>query len=268
MSLSKGFVGLILMGLILGLAFFGPVLSSHDPTQTDLFHRLEAPSRAFPLGTDALGRCQLSRLLWGARLSLGTGFIALSLALGTGMFIGLVSVLSGKWLEAVVKGLMDVTLAFPGLLLALLMIGILGPSLTSLVIGLGAAGWAWWARFSRSLVRSALTREFVLGGRMAGVRGLRLIFFYLFPQVWPQILVAVSLRAGWTILLVAGLGFLGLGSQPPAPEWGTMLQESRLYLVRAPWLMVGPGGAITLTVLALNLLSEGLRDWLAEGGRG
>jgi ABC-type dipeptide/oligopeptide/nickel transport system permease subunit len=265
---GKGAAGLILTGLVFALALAGPMLSPHDPLRTDLFQRLQAPSWTYPLGTDALGRCLLSRVLWGARISLGTGLLALGLALGIGVFIGLLSVLSGKWLDGPVKGLMDMALAFPGMILALMMIGIFGPSVFSLIFGLAAAGWAWWARLSRSLVKSALAKEFVLGGRMAGVRGLRLIVHYLFPQIWPQVLIAASLRAGWTILMVAGLGFLGLGSQPPTPEWGAMLQESRLYLVRAPWLMIAPGLAITLTVLALNLLSEGLRDTLQSGNMG
>jgi ABC-type dipeptide/oligopeptide/nickel transport system permease subunit len=268
-SLSpKGTVGLILTGLLLSLALIGPLLAPHDPIQTNLFQRLQAPSWTYPLGTDALGRCLLSRVIWGARVSLGTGILILGLALSVGVFMGMMSVLSGKWLDGPVKGLMDITLAFPGMILALMMIGIFGPSLYSLIIGLAAAGWAWWARFIRALVLTALTREFILGGRMVGVRGFRLIVHYLFPQIWPQLLIAASLRTGWTILLVAGLGFLGLGSQQPTPEWGTMLQESRLYLVRAPWLMLAPGGAITLTILALTLLSEGLRDRLQPGSKG
>ncbi len=175
------------------------------------------------------------------------------------MILGLVSVLSGRGFQALIKVLIDTALAFPGLVLALLMTGVLGPSGSSLVIGLVLSGWAWWARLSRSLLLTAQGREFVLSGRLVGVKGRRLFYYYLFPQIWPPLLIAASLRTGWTILAVSGLSYLGLGAQPPAPEWGIMLQESRLYLTRAPWLMVAPGAAITLTVLSFILLAEGLR---------
>jgi ABC-type dipeptide/oligopeptide/nickel transport system permease subunit len=260
----KGAVGLGLVFLLLGLAVFGPFLAPHDPLKTDLAYRLKPPSREFPLGTDSLGRCQWSRILWGARVSLGTGILALSFALFLGGLMGTASVSSSKIIQGVIKGWMDIALAFPGMVWALLMIGIFGPSVTGMVVGLAAAAWAWWARFSRSLIMTALAREFVMGGRMVGVKGIRLWVRYIFPQIWSQLLIAASLRCGWTILLTAGMGFLGLGAQPPTPEWGTMLQESRLYMVRAPWLMIAPGAAIFLTVLALNLFSEGLQEALGN----
>lgn len=251
--------GLILTALLCATALGGPFFTPHDPFKTDLTHRLQPPGPDFLLGTDALGRCVLSRLLWGTRLSLGIGLLALALAWGSGMILGLVSVLSGRGVDTLLKILIDTALAFPGLALALLMTGVLGPSGSSLVIGLVLSGWSWWARLSRSLFLTAQGREFVLSGRLVGVKGMRLFYYYLLPQIWPPLLIAASLRTGWTILAVSGLSYLGLGAQPPAPEWGIMLQESRLYLARAPWLMVAPGAAITLTVLSFIILAEGLR---------
>lgn len=259
-TLSRtGFAGLILTVLLCATALGGPFLAPHDPVKTDLTHRLQPPDRDYFLGTDALGRCVLSRLLWGTRLSLGIGLLALSLAWGSGIILGLFSVLAGRRLQTPIKVLIDTALAFPGLVLALMMAGVLGPSASSLIIGLAISGWAWWSRLVRALLLTAQAREFVLSGRLAGVRGMRLFYYYLWPQIWPPLLIAASLRTGWIILAVSGLSYLGLGAQPPAPEWGIMLKESRLYLTRAPWLMVAPGAAITLTVLSFILLAEGLR---------
>jgi ABC-type dipeptide/oligopeptide/nickel transport system permease subunit len=254
--------GAWLIGLLILAILFGPLLAPRDPTGTDLANRLRAPDLSYPLGTDSLGRCVFSRLLYGTRASLGGSLLASSLALGLGVLLGLGSALGNRWFRGPLKGLIDVFLAFPGLVLALVIIGALGPSWGALVLGLAVSGWAWYARLIRSLVLSAEGKEFVRGGRALGVRGLRLLRRYLLPQLGPPLMVAVSLRLGWMVLGMAGLSYLGLGPQPPHPEWGAMLQESRIYFLRAPWLMIGPGLALTLTVLGFNLLAEGLRDAL------
>jgi len=174
----------------------------------------------------------------------------------------LIPALGNRRLRSPLKGLIDIFLAFPGLVLALVIIGVLGPSWGSLILGLTASGWAWYGRLIRSLVLTAEGKEFVRGGRALGVGGLRLLRRYLMPLLGPPLLVTVSLRLGWMVLGLAGLSYLGLGPQPPNPEWGAMLQESRIYFLRAPWLMIAPGLALTLTVLGFNLLAEGLRDAL------
>lgn len=254
--------GAVIIGLLLAAGLLAPWLAPHDPLHIDLGSRLKPPDRDYPLGSDQLGRCELSRLLYGARLSLSTGLAASALALGLGMALGLAAGMGGRRLEALLRGAMDVGLAFPSLILALALTGLMGPSPLSLALGVAAASWPWWARFVRGLTLTAGQREFVLGGAAAGVRGARLIRRYILPQIMPPILAAASLKTGWVILALSGLGYLGLGAQPPTPEWGAMLQESRLYMVKAPWLMLAPGAAVTLTVLGFNLLSEGLRDAL------
>ncbi|KMY67661.1 peptide ABC transporter permease [Desulfocarbo indianensis] len=252
--------GGLLLALLLAAGLAAPWLAPHDPLRTDLSQRLHPPSLDFPLGSDQLGRCVLSRVLFGARVSLFASLAASLLALGAGLLAGLAAGLGRPWLQALFKAALDIALAFPGFLLALVLAGALGPSLTSLVIGIAGASWPWWGRLARGLTLGAKEKEFVLGGRVSGVRGLRLIRRYIMPQIAPPILVAASLKTAWIILAMAGLGYLGLGAQPPTPEWGAMLQESRMYLVRAPWLMLAPGAAVTLSVLGFNLLAEGLRD--------
>lgn len=217
---GKALTGISLFLFLFAMVWFGPIIFPTDPIKSDLAARFKPPSWDHPLGTDALGRCLWARILWGGRVSLGSGVLALFLALSFGVLMATVSVAPSPLGQGLVKGIMDMTLALPGMVWALLMLGITGPSIIGLILGLAAAGWAWWARFCRSLIITALAREFVLGGRMAGVRGWRLWARYVFPQIWPQILTAASLRLGWTILLASALGFLGLGAQPPTPEWG------------------------------------------------
>jgi len=252
--------GCLILGVILACGTMAPVLSFHDPIQIDLAKRLHPPDSRFPLGTDHLGRCTFSRMIYGARISLGTSLAATIFSLIPGMITGILGGLSGRFLNALFRGGIDMALSFPGFLLALIVIGIMGQSLLGLVMAIAMANMAWWTRFIRDLVSEAAAREFVLAGRVVGVRGWRLFRQYLFPQIWPSVLIAASLRSGWSIMAVSGLSYLGLGFQPPTPEWGTMLQESRLYLGKAPWLMLSPGAAVTLTVLGFNLLVEGLRD--------
>ncbi|MGD8563847.1 MAG: ABC transporter permease, partial [Desulfarculaceae bacterium] len=145
---------------------------------------------------------------------------------------------------------------------ALVLVGAMGPSVPSLVLGIVGSVWPWWGRLVRGLVLGAKQSDFVMGGRVVGVEGFRLVWHYILPQIVPPLLVAASLKTAWIILATAGLGYLGLSVQPPTPEWGAMLQESRMYLTKAPWLMLAPGAAVTAVVLSFNLLAEGLRDSL------
>jgi ABC-type dipeptide/oligopeptide/nickel transport system permease subunit len=172
--------------------------------------------------------------------------------------------LGRRWLRTLVTALIDMALALPGLILALVFAGLIGASMKSLVIGLVMASWPWWARWIRGMALSAWEKEFVMAGRVAGIRDGRLITHYILPQLAEPILTAATLKTGWIILAFAGLSYLGLGPPPPQPEWGTMMREANIYMTSAPWLMLAPGAAVTLTVLALNLMGEGMKPGEAD----
>jgi ABC-type dipeptide/oligopeptide/nickel transport system permease subunit len=168
--------------------------------------------------------------------------------------------LGGSHIAILFTAVIDMALALPGLILALVIAGLLGASLQSLVIGLVMASWPWWARLTRGLTLSAWEKEYVLAGRVVGISVSRLILYYILPQLKAPLLAAAALKTGWIILAFAGLSYLGLGPAPPEPEWGRMLQEAGIYMTQAPWLMLAPGAAVTLTVLALNLLGEAVEQ--------
>lgn len=245
--------------ILAAAAISAPALSWNDPLAIDLSVRLSPPSLRFPLGTDQLGRCVLSRTLYGARLSIFAGLSATALALTLGFFAGMVSGLAGSRLDRAIMRCVDVVLAFPLMILAVAVTGVLGPSLRSAIIGIVLVSWAWWARLVRGLALSAHRKDFVVVSRISGVRGLSLVRRYILPQILPEILAAASLHAGAMIVAVSGLGFLGLGAPPPQPEWGAMLKEARIYFSQAPWMMLAPGLSISLSVLAFNVVGEGLK---------
>ena len=253
--------GSILFALMLGICLAGGRLAPHDPLAVDLIHRLAEPSKTYLLGTDHLGRCVLSRVLCGARNSLASSLAAVSLALSIGLPLGLLAGLGTRRVDRLLTGLCDVVLAFPFLILALVLTGIMGPSLRSLILGTGLAAWAWWARFVRGMALHAGEKDFVRQGRAMGLGTLYLLRQYITPQILPPLLVSISLHAGRMIVVISSLSYLGLGIQPPQPEWGVMLRESILYISAAPWLLIAPGLAVSLSVLACNLLGEGLKDY-------
>jgi len=256
-SMAAGAVILTLLALTVT---WGPSLAPHDPLRIDPLHRLSPPDGRYPLGTDHLGRCVLSRLLYGGRISLAAS-LAVSLAvLLCGLAVGLAAGLGGPKTDLVIMRLVDVKLAFPSLILTLAVIGALGPSLVSAAVGLVLNWWPVYARMVRGLVLTAREKEYVLAARVSGSRGLRLVTGYILPQVLPPALLLASLETGSLILVFAGLGFLGLGVQAPTPEWGTMLSEARHYVYTAPHLLLAPGLAIFTAVLGFNLLGEGLRE--------
>ncbi len=252
--------GGLLCVLLLAVCLAGAQLAPADPLAVDLAHRLAPPSAAYPLGTDQLGRCVLSRVICGARYSLLAALAAVTLALSIGLPAGFLAGLGARRVDQLVMALCDVVLAFPFLILALALTAVLGPSLRSLILGAGLAGWAWWAKFIRGMARDAKDKDFVRQGRAMGLRRLTLLWQYILPQCLPPLLVSVSLSAGRMVVVISSLSYLGLGVQPPQPEWGAMLRESMLHIASAPWLAVAPGLAASLTVLAFNLLGEGLKD--------
>jgi len=245
-----------LAAILVAAGILAPFLSPRDPLHIDLALRLMPPSLHFPLGTDQLGRCVLSRTLHGARISLWAGLSATAGALIIGFSVGLFSGLAGPRLDRALMRCADLVLALPMLILAVAATGVLGPSLGSAILGVILAAWAFWARFVRGLTLSARQKDFVGVSRIAGVRGLSLVRRYILPEIVPEILTTASLQAGGMIVTVSGLGFLGLGAAPPQPEWGAMLREARIYFVQAPWMMLAPGAAVSLSVLAFNLLGE------------
>lgn len=251
-------------GLLLLVVFFiclaGPHLAPNDPLEMNLLKRLDRASWTYPLGTDHLGRCILSRLLYGARLTLGTSMCVAAAILVTGLFIGLTAGLSGGWVDGTIMRLVDIFLSFPSLALVLGVIGILGPSLWAIMLGTGLAWWPVYARLTRGLVLSAREKEFVKAGRVMGTGYRRLVAAYILPQIMPPLLVLGSLEVGGLILALSGLSFLGLGVQAPTPEWGAMLNESRQYMEVAPHVMFAPGCSVFAAVLGFSLFGEGLRD--------
>lgn len=255
-----GVAGLIIVAGVALIAIAAPLIAPDDPTRVDALRRLAPPSADALLGTDNLGRDILSRLIWGARLSLGTAGLAAVLILTIGVGLGMIAGFYGGLLDDLLMRIVDVLLAFPALILALAIAGVLGPSIMSVMIGIVAVAWADYARVMRGQVLSARERQYVEAARAIGAGNARILARHLLPNVLPPILVLASLEMGGLILAISGLSFLGLGAQPPTPEWGAMLNDGRAFIAAAPQLMVYPGLAISIVVVGFNLLGDGLRD--------
>ncbi len=261
-------IGLIVFALLVLTAFFAPLLAPHDPTQQYRDALLVPPiwsegGRAgFLLGTDAVGRDMLSRLIYGAQYSLFIGVVVVSIALVGGVIIGLIAGYYGGWVDTVIMRVMDVILAFPSLLLALVLVAILGPGLINAMIAIAIVYQPHFARLTRAAVMGEKAREYVTAARVAGASNLRLMFKTILPNCLAPLIVQATLSFSSAVLDSAALGFLGMGAQPPASEWGTMLAEAREFILRAWWVVTFPGLAILTSVLAINLMGDGLRDAL------
>jgi dipeptide transport system permease protein len=258
---------LVVFALVLFGALFAPWLAPHDPVQQHRDHLLAPPLwqgglAMFPLGTDELGRCMLSRLLHGARVSLAIGAASVGLALVPGVVLGLLAAFHGRWVAPLVMRAMDILLALPGLLLAIMVITILGPGLFNTVIAIAVGALPGYVRLVRGSAMAELAKDYVTASRVAGAGTLRLMFSTVLPNCMAPLIVQATLGFSSAILETAALGFLGLGVQPPLPEWGSMLSAARDYIERAPWVVTLPGLAILVTVLAINLVGDGLRDAL------
>lgn len=247
--------GWCMLATMAGAALAAPVIMPNDPLVTDLDHRLHPPGPEFILGTDQLGRCILSRVVYGARISLSGAGAAALIAMAAGTAVGIGAALSRGRAALLLTAVIDMGLALPGLVLTLVIAGLLGGNMQGLVLGLALANWPWWARLVRGLTLTAREKEYVLAGRVAGLSRFRLVSAYIIPQISGPVLAAGAMKTGRMILVFSGLCYLGLGPAPPAPEWGRMIQESGLYMIQAPWLMLAPGIAVTLTVMALNLIA-------------
>lgn len=257
----------VLVALVL-MAVFAPVVAPHDPSLQNRAALLVPPfweeggSISYLLGTDAIGRDILSRLVYGARYSLFVGLFVVSTALFAGIIIGLIVGFFRGWIDVVVMRVMDVILAFPALLLALVLVAILGPGLVNAMIAIAITLQPHFVRLTRAAVMSERTRDYVVAARVAGAGPLRLMTRTILPNCLPPLIVQATLSFSDAILGAAALGFLGMGAQPPTPEWGTMLAEAREFILRAWWVVTFPGLAILITVLAINLVGDGLRDAL------
>jgi peptide/nickel transport system permease protein len=260
---SKGAVGGLIILLLLALAaLVAPVLPLADPIQIDPSHALYSPGSPFLFGSDQYGRDVFSRVVFGSRVSLVVGPIAVGIALVPGVTVGLLAGYYGRWVDGVLMRIVDVMLAFPGILLALGIVAVLGPSLTTLMVAVGISSIPTYARLTRASVLSAREQLYVDAARVVGASDGAILVRHILPNVVAPILVVGTLGVGAAILIAATLSFLGLGSQPPVPEWGRMLSEGRQYLREQWWIATFPGLAIMLTVLALNMLGDGLRDAL------
>lgn len=237
-------------------------LAPYDPTEQHLADRLHPPSAEYPLGTDQLGRDMLSRLLVGARVSMRISVVVVAISLCIGTVVGLTAGYIGGWVDETLMRLVDVLLAFPGILLALVIAGVLGPSLTNTMIALAVVGWTQYARVVRGSVLSVKERDYVMASQLMGVSRHRTVLRHVLPNVISPVVVLATMDMATVVLATAGLSFLGLGAQPPTPEWGTMLSQGRTYLQDAWWIVNFPGTAIMVTVLAFNVLGDSLRDIL------
>jgi peptide/nickel transport system permease protein len=253
--------GLLLLALCLvGLA--APVFAPTDPLATALEERLRPPDEVHPLGRDALGRDVLSRLLYGARVSFLVGVATLTISLLVGVTLGAAAGWVGGWLDEALVRVIDVFLAFPGLLLAIALAAVLGPSLANVVLALSILGWPSYARLARAEVAGLRRREFVHAAEALGARPVRIVLSHILPLAVPTLLVQATFGIAGAIVAEASLSFLGLGVAPPTPSWGGMIAEGRTFMLVAPHVILFPGLALAATVLALQLLGDGLRDVL------
>lgn len=249
------------------LAFVGPWLAPHDPTQINIPHRLSPPNAEWLLGTDALGRDILSRLLHGARWSLGLAFVISVIGLSIGTLAGLVAAQGGKLADWLVMRTTDTFLAFPDLIAAVVIAGVLGAGTSSLIFALTVTGWMRYARVARGIGLSLQSRGYVVQARLAGVSPLAITWHHYLPSLLPSLAVVWTGMFARAILGISALGFLGFGVQPPMPEWGTMLLDARIHMRSTPLQMIWPGLAVVMCVLAINLTGDALRDSLAEQER-
>ncbi len=253
--------GVLLLGFLL-LAIAAPLAAPQDPFAQNLYERLQPPSLANPFGTDDFGRDVLSRVIHGARISLRVGVTAVLIALVLGVPIGLVSGYWGGALDQVLMRAMDLMLAFPSILLAIAIVAILGPGLENAMLAVGVVAVPQYARLVRASALSVRGQDYVQAMHALGAGDFHILFFSVLPNCLTPLIVQSTLGLATAILDAAGLSFLGLGAQPPLPEWGAMLTGGRELVLRAPWVLTFPGVAIFLTVLAFNLLGDGLRDAL------
>ena len=244
------------------LAIIGPIIAPFGMNDQNLANRLLAPSGDHWFGTDDLGRDIFSRILFGARLSIWVGFASVIMSVVVGTFLGIIAGFYGRWVDTIISRIFDIMLAFPSILLAIAIVSILGPSLTNALIAIAIINVPTFGRLVRSKVLSVKQEEYILAAKAIGMKNTRILWKHILPNSMTPVIVQGTLAIATAILECAALGFLGLGAEPPAAEWGKMLSDSRGYLTNAPWALFFPGLAIMLTVIGFNLMGDGLRDAL------
>ncbi|EZP78547.1 binding-protein-dependent transporter system inner membrane protein [Parageobacillus genomosp. 1] len=255
-------VGLGIVVFFILLAIFAPLLAPYDFKEQNLAERLQPPSSEHFFGTDDFGRDIFSRVIYGARISLWVGFFSVLGSVIVGSLLGIIAGYYGRWIDGIISRLFDIMLAFPSILLAIGIVAVLGPSLQNALIAIAVINIPNFGRLIRSRVLSIKQEEYVMAARAIGMSDMRILFHHILPNSMAPIIVQGTLAIATAIIEAAALGFLGLGAQPPNPEWGKMLADSKDFLTQAPWTMIFPGLAIMLTVLGFNLMGDGLRDAL------
>lgn len=270
-SFLKAHKGIAVYGifvlLIVLVAILARVIAPYDPIASTLRDAFQPPSHEHLFGTDFMGRDLLSRVIFGTRASLSSAILLVAAAMIIGGLLGIIAGFAGGIVDTLIMRLCDAMLSFPDLILAIAIAGILGPSFINTIIAILAVSWTKYARLSRSMVLKIKKRDYISAARITGSRGSHILSSYMIPNALPTLLTTAVLDIGTTILSVSGLSFLGFGIQPPTPEWGYMLAEGRNYMMTYPWLMVFPGLAIFITVVAFNLLGDSIRDALDPGSR-
>ena len=261
------FIGAVILVALLCAAALAPVLAPYNPTQQNLENDLAASSRDHLLGTDKLGRDLLSRILYGSRVSLSVGITTVTVSILIGLLVGSLSGYFGGWVDQLFMRLVDVLMAFPGILLAIAFTAVMGPGLDHVVLALSLIGWTGYARLVRGEILALREREFVHAAEALGGSPARVIGLHMLPNLLPSLLIQGTFGMAAAIIAEGSLSFLGLGAQPPTPSWGSMLNEGRQFILVAPHLTAFPGLAIMATVLGLNLLGDGLRDRLEKRGK-
>jgi peptide/nickel transport system permease protein len=256
------YVGLFILTLLVVAALLAPLLAPHDPTRQNLDNDLRTYSTENPLGTDKLGRDILSRVLYGGRISLLVGVTTVVISLAIGLAIGSLSGYFGGWTDQLLMRLVDILMAFPGILLAIAFTAVLGPGLDHVILALCLIGWTSYARLVRGEILALREREFVQAARALGCKPRRVIARHLFPNLLPPVLIQATFGLAAAIIAEGSLSFLGLGVEPPTPSWGSMLNDGRQFLLVAPNLTTYPGMAIMITVFGLNLVGDGLQERL------
>jgi peptide/nickel transport system permease protein len=254
--------GLAVVGFFLLIALLAPWLAPHDPLATSWSAVRQAPDAAYPFGADELGRDVLSRIIWGARASLLAGLVSVTISLSLGAPLGMLAGYLGGWADALISRVTDAMLACPFLILAIALAAFLGPSLTNAMIAIGVSATPVFIRLTRAQVLAAKTEEYVEAARALGNPHLRIALRHILPNIVAPLIVQATLAIAAAIIAEASLSFLGLGQQPPAPSWGSMLNTAKNYVDQAPWMAIWPGLSIFLLVLSFNLLGDGLRDAL------
>lgn len=255
-------VGTGIVAFFVFLALFGSVIAPQGINEQNLTLRLLPPSSEHWFGTDDFGRDIFSRVVLGARISLAVGFFSVCLSIVVGCFLGVIAGYYGRWLDKIISRMFDIMLAFPSILLAIAIVAILGPSLQNALIAIAIVNVPNFGRLIRAKVLSVKEEEYIVAAKAIGMKDSRILWHHILPNSFSPVIVQGTLAIATAIIEAAALGFLGLGAEPPLPEWGKMLSDARIYLMNAPWTMIFPGLAIMLTVLGFNLMGDGLRDAL------